>query len=290
MGQMIELTAADGFVLSAYRADPVGTPRGGIVVVQEIFGVNSHIRGVCDGYAADGYRVVAPALFDRYERGVDVGYTPEDIAKGIALKGRAGIDAALLDVAAARAALAGVGNIGVIGYCWGGYVAWMAAARLRGLRLRRSVLWWRAARRGAGSAALPGDGAFRRARQGDSGGRGQGSRQVAPGSAGVHLRGRSRLQLRPARILRCAFRGAGARADPRFLPAADRLSPASRRSAITRRDCDGSRGDRAARFRRSCSPGKVWTPYPIAPNRSKVFPSWRAASSRAGCRCPSGDR
>jgi carboxymethylenebutenolidase len=132
MGQLLDLTAADGFVLSAYRADPSGTPRGGLVVAQEIFGVNSHIRSVCDGYAADGYVAIAPALFDRYERGVDIGYTPEDIAKGRELKGRAVVEAALRDVAAARDAVAGLGKVGVIGYCWGGYVAWMAASRLTG--------------------------------------------------------------------------------------------------------------------------------------------------------------
>ena len=74
MGKMIELKAADGHTLSAYRADPAGKPRGGIVVIQEIFGVNSHIRSVADGFARDGYRVLAPALFDRVERGVEMGY------------------------------------------------------------------------------------------------------------------------------------------------------------------------------------------------------------------------
>jgi carboxymethylenebutenolidase len=133
MGQRIELTAADGFVLSAYRADPATTPRGGLVVVQEIFGVNSHIRSVCDGFAADGYLALAPALFDRYERGVEIGYTPEDIARGRELKAKAQIDGALRDVAAARDALASAGKVGVIGYCWGGYIAWMAASRLSGL-------------------------------------------------------------------------------------------------------------------------------------------------------------
>jgi carboxymethylenebutenolidase len=132
MGQLIELTAADGFRLAAYRAEPAGTPRGGLVVVQEIFGVNSHIRSVCDGYAADGYRVVAPALFDRCARDFEVGYTAADVARGRELKAMAGIDAALLDVAAARDAVAGAGKVGVVGYCWGGYVAWMAAARLPG--------------------------------------------------------------------------------------------------------------------------------------------------------------
>jgi carboxymethylenebutenolidase len=133
MGRFIELTAADGFRISAWRADPPGNPRGAVVIAQEIFGVNSHIRNVCDNYAADGYTAVAPALFDRSEKGVDVGYTPEDIAKGRALKARAALDPALLDIAAARDAVAALGQVAVIGYCWGGYVAWMAAARLPGL-------------------------------------------------------------------------------------------------------------------------------------------------------------
>jgi carboxymethylenebutenolidase len=132
MGRMIELNAADGFVLSAYRADPTGTPRGGLVVTQEIFGINSHMRSVCDGFAADGYLAIAPALFDRYERGFEVGYKPEDIAKGRELKGKAGVDAALKDVAAARDAVASAGKVGIVGYCWGGYVTWMAACRLSG--------------------------------------------------------------------------------------------------------------------------------------------------------------
>jgi carboxymethylenebutenolidase len=132
MGEWIELTAADGFRLSAYLAFAKGTPRGALVVAQEIFGVNSHIRSVCDGYAADGYVAVAPALFDRYERGVDLGYTPPDIARGRQLKGLARTDAALLDLAAARDSVASIGKVGVIGYCWGGYLAWIAAARLPG--------------------------------------------------------------------------------------------------------------------------------------------------------------
>ena len=132
MGERIELTAADGFRLSAYRADPAGKPRGALVVAQEIFGVNSHIRGVCDGYAADGYVAIAPALFDRYERDVDIGYTPADVARGRELKARAKADAALRDLDAARAAVAVAGNVGIVGYCWGGYLAWIAAARVAG--------------------------------------------------------------------------------------------------------------------------------------------------------------
>ena len=107
MGKMIELAAADGFRLAAYRAEPAAKPRGGLVVAQEIFGVNSHIRNVCDGYAKDGYAVIAPALFDRSERGVDIGYSPEDIARGRALKAKTTTDAALLDIASARDARQG---------------------------------------------------------------------------------------------------------------------------------------------------------------------------------------
>jgi carboxymethylenebutenolidase len=132
MGQAIELTAGDGFKLAAYRADPTGKARGGLVVAQEIFGVNRHIQSICEGFAEDGYAVIAPALFDRYQRGVDLGYTPDDIAKGRELKGRTQIDATLLDVAAARNALSAAGKVGIVGYCWGGYVAWMSASRLSG--------------------------------------------------------------------------------------------------------------------------------------------------------------
>ena len=134
MGQWIELTASDGLRLAAYRADPAGPdkPRGGLVVVQEIFGVNSHIRAVCDGFAADGYVAIAPALFDRYQRNVDIGYTPDDIARGRELKAGAGTDAALHDVAAARDAAASAGRVGIVGYCWGGFIVWMSAARLPG--------------------------------------------------------------------------------------------------------------------------------------------------------------
>jgi carboxymethylenebutenolidase len=132
MGTIIELESADKFRLSAYRADPAGPPRGGIVVAQEIFGVNGHIRGVCDGFAADGYLAIAPALFDRSERGVDIGYTEPDVARGRELKARASLDAALLDVTAARDVAKAAGKVAVIGYCWGGYLAWMAAARVAG--------------------------------------------------------------------------------------------------------------------------------------------------------------
>src|SRR5207244_5069686 len=117
MGTTTTLTAEDGHRLAAYRAAPTGAPRGGLVVIQEIFGVNSHIKSVCDGYAADGYLAIAPALFDRYERDVDLGYSPDDIAKGRLLKGKAANDVALRDVAAARDAAVEGGKVGIVGYC-----------------------------------------------------------------------------------------------------------------------------------------------------------------------------
>lgn len=133
MGTMIELTAADGHKLAAYRADPQGRPRGAIVVIQEIFGVNSHIQQVTDGYAADGYLAIAPALFDRVQKNVDLGYSPEDIAKGREIRGKVTNDMALKDTEAAIKAVSGAGKVGIVGYCWGGLITWLAAAKLSGL-------------------------------------------------------------------------------------------------------------------------------------------------------------
>lgn len=130
MGETITLTASDGFQLAAYLAEPAGAAKGGIVVVQEIFGVNVHIRAVCDGFAADGYRVVAPAMFDREERGVELGYQPDDIATGRAFKAKMDMDAAIRDVAAAAGQAAPGGKAGIVGYCWGGLVTYVAACRL----------------------------------------------------------------------------------------------------------------------------------------------------------------
>jgi carboxymethylenebutenolidase len=133
MGKMIELTAADGHKLAAYRADPAGKPRGAIVVIQEIFGVNSHIKQVADGFAADGYVAIAPAMFDRVQKNVDLGYTPEDIAKGREIRGKVTNDMALKDAEAAVKAASSAGKVGIVGYCWGGLVTWLAAAKIPGL-------------------------------------------------------------------------------------------------------------------------------------------------------------
>lgn len=127
----IELTAADGHRLAAHRADPDGAPKGGIVVVQEIFGLNSHVRSVCDGFAADGWLAVAPALFDRKERGLELGYAPDDIPRGRDVAYAIPFDDALKDIDAALALVrAEAGSGAVVGYCWGGTLAWLSATRL----------------------------------------------------------------------------------------------------------------------------------------------------------------
>lgn len=137
MGKMIELTAADGHKLAAYRADPsganAGKPRGAIVVIQEIFGVNSHIKSVADGYAADGYLVIAPAMFDRVQKGYDTGYSPDEIQAGIKVMQALDWANTMKDVDAAIAAAKSAGKVGIVGYCWGGTVSWLAAARSAGL-------------------------------------------------------------------------------------------------------------------------------------------------------------
>jgi len=133
MGKMIELVASDGHKLAAYRAEPAGQPQGGIVVIQEIFGVNSHVRSIADGYAADGYLAIAPAMFDRVQRDVELGYTQSHIQAGMQLRAGVAIDDAMKDVKAAVDAAATAGKVGIVGYCWGGFVAWTASARVDGL-------------------------------------------------------------------------------------------------------------------------------------------------------------
>ena len=132
MGTELTLTAADGHTLGAYRADPAGAPRGAIVVLQEIFGVNVHIREVCDGYAADGYVALAPALYDRSSmRDCSLGYTPDDVAVGRQLREEFSWEDTIKDVASAVELLAGEGlRIGSVGYCWGGTVSYLTGTRL----------------------------------------------------------------------------------------------------------------------------------------------------------------
>lgn len=135
MGQFIDLKAADGFTFPAYVAQPATKPRGGVVVLQEIFGVNAHIRAVADGYAAAGYLAVAPATFHRVKPGVELGYAPDDMSAGMALK--ATVEAlpapgVLQDIQAAITHAAQAGKVGVVGYCWGGLLTWRTACLLKG--------------------------------------------------------------------------------------------------------------------------------------------------------------
>jgi carboxymethylenebutenolidase len=132
MSEYTTLKAADGFELNAYVARPEGEPIAGLVVVQEIFGINSHIRSVADGYAKDGFLAVAPALFDRIERGVELGYEGADRQRAMTFVPKLNPEKSLEDIAASIEFLrAATGKkVGMIGYCFGGTMAWLAATRL----------------------------------------------------------------------------------------------------------------------------------------------------------------
>jgi carboxymethylenebutenolidase len=133
MGHMIELTASDGFKLGAYRADPEGKPRGAVVVIQEIFGVNHHIKDVTDRYAALGYVAIAPAVFDRAEKNFDAGYDQPSMERGRGARGKITNDQLLMDTQAAINAVKSAGKVGIVGYCMGGSVAFLSAVKLDGL-------------------------------------------------------------------------------------------------------------------------------------------------------------
>jgi carboxymethylenebutenolidase len=131
MGEWIKLKASDGFELSAWRADPKGTPRGGIVVIQEIFGVNHHIRSVTDRFAAEGYLAIAPAVFDRVEPGVELAYDPAGIARGMELAGKMNQNRenTFADITAAIEVAKAAGKVGITGFCMGGTYTWGASSR-----------------------------------------------------------------------------------------------------------------------------------------------------------------
>jgi carboxymethylenebutenolidase len=130
MNEWVKLKAADKFELSAYVARPQDSPIGGLVVLQEAFGVNAHIRSVADGFAHDGFLVVAPALFDRQQKNVELGYEGEDLKSGIAMAMKIDIKKALADIAAALeyAHAESHKKVQVIGYCLGGLLAWLTAS------------------------------------------------------------------------------------------------------------------------------------------------------------------
>ena len=138
MGHWIDLTSADGFTLPAWEARPNAAPRGAVVVLQEIFGVNAHIRAVADGFAESGYLAIAPATFARLRPNVELGYGDADMKAGIALKAAAEALPApgvMADIQAAidHAARESGGKVGIVGYCWGGLLTWRAACTLQGL-------------------------------------------------------------------------------------------------------------------------------------------------------------
>jgi carboxymethylenebutenolidase len=134
LGKHITLTASDKFQLGAYRADPAETPKGGVVVIQEIFGVNSHIRSVCDRLAAAGYVAVAPALFDRQQPNFESGYTPDEVTNARKFIATPDFDAMLRDTQAAIDEMRSAGPVGIVGFCLGGSIAFLSATRLGGLK------------------------------------------------------------------------------------------------------------------------------------------------------------
>jgi len=132
MGETIKLKASDGATVGGYLATPAGTPKGGLVVIMEIFGVNHHIRAVTDRFAQDGYLALAPVFFDRIKPGIELGYTADAIQEGRNHVMALGFDKALLDVQSAIDSLRGRGmkKVGVTGFCWGGTITWLTACRL----------------------------------------------------------------------------------------------------------------------------------------------------------------
>lgn len=128
-GKMIELKTQDGAAIGAYKAWPSGVPKGGVVVVQEVFGVNHHIRGVTDLFAQAGYAALAPAIFDRAERGVQLGYDAAGMKRGVEIAGAISQDKHFLSIEEAIEDLAPFGAVGIVGFCLGGSLAYVAAAR-----------------------------------------------------------------------------------------------------------------------------------------------------------------
>jgi carboxymethylenebutenolidase len=130
MSEFITLMARDGHEFSAWLAAPTGKPRGAVVVIQEIFGVNAHIRAVTDSYAAEGYVAIAPAVFDRIRKGIELGYTPETMKEGFGYAQQLAPAKTLLDIGASIAVVKHAGRVGAVGFCWGGKMAYVSACEL----------------------------------------------------------------------------------------------------------------------------------------------------------------
>jgi len=130
MSEFTTIMARDGHEFRAWLAPPPGKPQGAVVVVQEIFGVNSHIRSVADGYAAEGYVAIAPCLFDRVRKGIELGYSQSEIQEGFGYMQQLKAEETLKDLAAAIAVVRHAGPVGMVGYCWGGKMTYMSACEL----------------------------------------------------------------------------------------------------------------------------------------------------------------
>jgi carboxymethylenebutenolidase len=130
MGEITPIMARDGHEFRAYLAAPTGRARGAVVVIQEIFGINAHMRAVTDSYAAEGYVAIAPSLFDRVRKGIELGYTPEERQEGMGYVKQLKPEQTLKDIAAALAVVKHSGRVGMVGFCWGGRITYMSACEL----------------------------------------------------------------------------------------------------------------------------------------------------------------
>ncbi len=133
MGNDITLKAIDGHEFAVYQAPAQGTRKGGLILIQEIFGVTAHIRELCDHFAGLGYETMAPAIFDRYQKNFATGYTPEDMQAAVKMAGTSGIETPMLDIQATADELKTRGPVAITGFCYGGSLTWMASARVEGL-------------------------------------------------------------------------------------------------------------------------------------------------------------
>lgn len=133
MGEMIKIRGADGFEFGAYHAAPTGERKGGVIVIQEIFGLDVHVRRDVDRWASLGYEAIAPSMYDRREPGFSAGHDPEGLTAGVAHMRATPMPQAMSDVAAVRDRLAPQGKVCIVGYCYGGSITWLAAAEVDGL-------------------------------------------------------------------------------------------------------------------------------------------------------------
>ncbi len=133
MGEMITIKGADGFAFGAYHAAPAGARKGGVIVIQEIFGIDEHVRRDVDRWASLGFEAVAPSMYDRREAGFVAAHDPAGMSAGFAHAMATPLDQAMSDIAACRDHLAPRGKVYIVGYCYGGSMAWLAAAKVAGL-------------------------------------------------------------------------------------------------------------------------------------------------------------